>query len=179
MLPALVLAFRFASIDEGVAETARLLAPVMRRLLGGEQLHQFGVLCRPNKADQGAALAHQTDFVGAWAAYFEHDVSRGPQLGGTLDHIRTSGAVGVIAEVGQFTGTRFDRYRKAQLDEFLHHLGHGRHTFFARENLARNANALRGLGPRAGGRIDHFGRYASLHGATPLVVENEPVRELT
>ncbi len=36
MLPALVLAFRFASIDEGVAETARLLAPVMRRLLGGE-----------------------------------------------------------------------------------------------------------------------------------------------
>jgi len=36
MLPAVVLAFRFASIDEGVTETARLLAPVVRRLLGGE-----------------------------------------------------------------------------------------------------------------------------------------------
>jgi hypothetical protein len=36
MLPALVLAFRFASIDEGVTETARLLSPVVRRLLGGE-----------------------------------------------------------------------------------------------------------------------------------------------
>jgi hypothetical protein len=37
MLPALVLAVRFPTIAEGLTETARQLAPIVRRLLGGEQ----------------------------------------------------------------------------------------------------------------------------------------------
>jgi hypothetical protein len=37
MLPALVLAVRFPTIAEGLDETARQLAPIVRRLLGGEQ----------------------------------------------------------------------------------------------------------------------------------------------
>jgi hypothetical protein len=50
-------------------------------LLGGQLLHQFGVLRRPDEADQRAALAHQRHFAGAGRAHLEDDVRLGPELG--------------------------------------------------------------------------------------------------
>jgi hypothetical protein len=36
-------------------------------LLGGQLLHQLGVLGRPDEADQRLPFMHQRHFVGCWA----------------------------------------------------------------------------------------------------------------
>jgi hypothetical protein len=57
------------------------------RLFGGELLHQFRVLRRPDEADQGAAFAQQADFLRRRHAYLENDVGRRPQVGGGVDDL--------------------------------------------------------------------------------------------
>ncbi|MCY1239282.1 hypothetical protein D9M72_520700 [compost metagenome] len=113
-----------------------------RGLPGGELLHQLGVLRRPDEVDQCAALAHQAHFLGAGRAHLEDNVRGGPQRRGIRQHFGPGGAIGFVAEVGGLARARFDGDRKAQLDEFFHHVGHGGYTFFAGESFAGDADAL-------------------------------------
>ncbi len=48
---------------------------------------------------------------------------------------RARSAVGVVAEIGGISGPGLHGDGKAQLDQLLHHIGHGGHALFAREGF--------------------------------------------
>jgi hypothetical protein len=53
------------------------------------------------------------------------------------------GAVGVVAEIGGIPRPRLHSDGEAQLDQLLHHIGHGGHALFAGEGFPRHADTLR------------------------------------
>ncbi len=110
-------------------------------LARGQLLHQFGVLRRPDEADQGAAFAQQAHLLRAWRAHLEDDVAACPDFGGRAQHFGARRAVGVIGEVGGIATAAFHRHAEAQLDELFHHVGHGGDTLFAVRRFFRHSDA--------------------------------------
>jgi hypothetical protein len=102
-------------------------------------LHQLGVLRRPDEADQRAAFAQQGHFVGAGRAHLEDDVRAVKQVGGRGHDLGAGGAVGVVGEVRRVARATLHGDREAQLEQLLHHLGHGRNALLASRCLKRNA----------------------------------------
>ncbi len=112
-------------------------------LLGGELLHQFRILRRPDEADQGAAFTQVPHVLGRRYTDLEHDVGRREQPGGALDDLRARGAIGVVTAVCRIARAGFDGNGKAQLDELFHDFGYGGDAFLAGQGFPGNSNCQR------------------------------------
>jgi len=99
-------------------------------LLRSQLLHQLRILPRPDEADQGATFAHQLNLGTRRDGYLEQDVGRSPQPGSTNDDLGSRCAVGIIAAIRPFSGTRFNRDFETQLDELLYDFRHRRNPLF-------------------------------------------------
>jgi hypothetical protein len=135
-----------------------------------ELLHQFGVLRRPDEADQGLALVHQADFFSGRSAYLEDDVRLCPEFGSRCRDRGAGGAVGVVAAVRGVARAAFHGHREPQLDELFHHIGYGRDALLACRRLLRNSDKQRFLGRlccdgNTGFTRRGFGGNANLHGS--------------
>ena len=107
----------------------------------GQLLHQFRVLCRPDKADQGSAFAQQADFLSRRNTHLENDIGRGPQLSRIFNNFRTNGKVSLVTEMRLSTRVGFNGDLEPQLDQLFNDVGNGRNAFLPREDLPRYSNS--------------------------------------
>ena len=109
-------------------------------LLRRQLLHQFRVLCRPDKADQGTAFAHQAYLGTRRNGHLEYDVGLCPQLGCANDDVCADRAIRIVTEIGRVTCTGFDRNLKPQLDQLLDNIRNSGNPLFPDKRLRRNSN---------------------------------------
>jgi hypothetical protein len=89
-----------------------------RHLARGELLQEFGILCRPDEADQRRAGLHQGDLFGGGRTHLEDQVGTGPQLGGAARDCRTGGLIDLVTEIRSRTGIGLDADGETELDQF-------------------------------------------------------------
>ena len=117
-----------------------------RGLLGGQLVHQFRVLGRPDETDQSRPLAQVIDLVAAMLGMglgspnLEDDVRLRPDTR-TVGNLAAHGLIGLVGKVGAFAGAIFDRDGEAQLDELLGHLRNGGNPLFAGMHFFGDTNS--------------------------------------
>ena len=148
---------------------------------GRQLLHQIGVLGRPQKAHQRLPRVHQSHFFGDRRTHLENNVTAAPQRRRIGGNGRTGLHIVGVGQVCEVTRALFHHHRKAEFDQFGHHIGHGGDALFAGENFSRHANALRRWGVFAClhdcllAQFTKNGQYVSLTQVIVLKTRTSPV----
>ena len=92
---------------------------------------EFGVLCRPDKADQRLSCTQAFRLCVVRGANFHDQVGLRPERIRRVDHLTAGIAIRAIGETGFLAGASFDGHVETELDQLGRYLRRRRNTTFA------------------------------------------------